>query len=285
MPLVPSSTPLTHFRLLSFDVYGTLVDWETGIATALLASPHLSSLPSSHPFKTSRKALLKAFETHERAIQAAHPNMLYSAVLGESYKQLVASLSTSTPTPTSTSNDGTKKTENDEALVATTAAAAAFSTSIASWPPFPDTLAALHALSAHCTLVPLTNTSNALFAQTRAHALAGAPFAAAYTAEDVGSYKPALANFEYLVARAQADFGVSRDRILHVAQSLWHDHVPAARLGLESVWVDRGGAMGGDEEGEEVAGARYAWRVRSLGELAERVEEAFREEGGKGEGV
>lgn len=102
MPLVPSSTPLTHFRLISFDVYGTLVDWETGIASALLASPHLSSLPSSHPFKTSRKALLKAFETHERAIQAAHPNMLYSAVPGESYKQLVASLSTSTRPPTTT---------------------------------------------------------------------------------------------------------------------------------------------------------------------------------------
>lgn len=276
MPLVPSSTPLTHFRLLSFDVYGTLVDWETGIATALLASPHLSSLPSSHPFKTSRKALLKAFETHERAIQTAHPNMLYSAVLGESYKQLVASLSTST----STSNDTTKETESDDALVA--AAAAAFSSSIASWPAFPDTLAALHALSARSTLVPLTNTSNALFAQTRARALAGAPLAAACTAEDVGSYKPALANFEYLFARAEADFGVPRDRILHVAQSLWHDHVPAARLGLESVWVDRGGAMGG--EGEEVVGARYAWRVRSLGELAERIEEAFREEGGKGEG-
>lgn len=274
MPLVPSSTPLTHFRLLSFDVYGTLVDWETGIATALLASPHLSSLPSSHPFKTSRKALLKAFETHERAIQTAHPNMLYSAVLGESYKQLVASLSTST------SNDTTKETESDDALVA--AAAAAFSTSIASWPAFPDTLAALHTLSTRSTLVPLTNTSNALFAQTRARALAGAPLAAACTAEDVGSYKPALANFEYLFARAQADFGVPRDRILHVAQSLWHDHVPAARLGLESVWVDRGGVMGG--EGEEVAGARYAWRVRSLGELAERIEEAFREEGGKGEG-
>ena len=278
MPLVPSSTPLTHFRLISFDVYGTLVDWETGIATALLASPHLSSLPSSHPFKTSRKALLKAFGTHERAIQAAHPNMLYSAVLGESYKQLVASLSTS--------NDSTKETENDDALVA--AAAAAFSTSTASWPAFPDTLAALHALSARSTLVPLTNTSNALFAQTCARALAGAPFAAtvaACTAEDVGCYKPALANFEYLFARALADFGVPRERILHVAQSLWHDHVPAARLGLESVWVDRGGVMGGEEEGEEVAGARYAWRVRSLGELAEMVEEAFREEGGKGEGV
>lgn len=272
MPLVPSSTPLTHFRLISFDVYGTLVDWETGIASALLASPHLSSLPSSHPFKTSRKALLKAFETHERAIQTAHPNMLYSAVLGESYKQLVASLSTST----STSNDDTKETENDDALVA---AAAAFSTSTASWPAFPDTLAALHALSARSTLVPLTNTSNALFAQTCARA------PAACTAEDVGSYKPALANFEYLFARARADFGVPRDRILDVAQSLWHDHVPAARLGLESVWVDRGGVMGGDEEGEEVAGARYAWRVRSLGELAEMVEEAFREEGGKGEGV
>ena len=77
---------------------------------------------------------------------------------------------------------------------------------------------------------------------------------------------------------------MSRDRILHVAQSLWHDHVPAARLGLESVWVDRGGVMGGEEEGEEVAGARYAWRVRSLGELAERIEEAFREEREKGEG-
>ena len=248
MPLVPSSTPLTHFRLLSFDVYGTLVDWETGIATALLASPHLSSLPSSHPFKTSRKALLKAFETHERAIQTAHPNMLYSAVLGESYKQLVASLSTST----STSNDTTKETENNDALVA--AAAAAFSSSIASWPAFPDTLAALHALSARSTLVPLTNTSNALFAQTRARALAGAPLAAACTAEDVGSYKPALANFEYLVARAQADFGVPGDRILRVAQSLWHDRVPAARLGLESVWVDRGGVMGGMRRGRRWLG-------------------------------
>lgn len=97
-----------------------------------------------------------------------------------------------------------------------------------------------------------------------------------YTAAEIGSYKPDLRNFEYLIKRVGEDHGVEKSQLLHVAQSLFHDHEPAGRMGIESVWVDRGGIMGDLKEGTV---GRFNWEVKSIGEFAELVERAF--EGGK----
>jgi len=258
MTLVPSSTPLTHFKLLSFDVYGTLIDWEGGIYTSLTSSTPFSRLPTTHPL-LSRKTLLLAAEERERSIQAAHPDMDYSEILSEIFKSLI--------------QDHDVPVEEGEL----DSSASQFANSVGSWPAFPDTLAALKKLKEHYYLVPLTNSSPRTFGASLAGPFAGFDFSAYYTAADIGSYKPDLRNFEYLFQHVKQKFGVEKAQILHVAQSFHHDHEPAAKLGLESCWVDRNGVMGDvDAQGSS---ARFGWKVQSLGELAEMVEKAFK--GGK----
>lgn len=128
-------------------------------------------------------------------------------------------------------------------------------------------------------LAPLSNVDNASFSRTLSGPLADVHFSAIYTAQDVGSYKPDHRNFEYLVSHAEKDFGIKKDEIWHIAQSLHHDHVPATEMGFEpGVWVDRSGAMG-EVSGELKEKARYGWKVSTLGELADIVEEAFEREG------
>ena len=251
---------LNTFKLLSFDIYGTLIDWETGITTALLSLPPFSSTTISRP------ALLSSFESHERIIQSANPTEPYTAVLAETFLRLASSSASPNPEPPS-----------DTPL---TEAAKTFSTTLPSWPAFPDSLPALHRLSKHQTLVALSNVDRPSLHGTLAGPLNGAPFAATYTAEEIGSYKPDRRNFEYLVERAGKDFGVARHEILHVAQSLFHDHAPAAEVGVWSCWVDRRGVMGGG--GEKEVGGGWSWRVGSLEELADLVDDAFREGEGKG---
>jgi len=275
MTHIPSSTPFSQFHLLSFDVYGTLIDEQKGIKTSLLNSPHLSKLPQSHPFKSSQQELLDAFNKHEHRIQKASPTMLYKDVLANTYKLLVQDLK-------STSEFSLGDEPLDDA-------AEQFGRSIKDWPAFPDTVPALKSLAKHFKLVPLSNIDNASLNQTLENGLAGAPFAALYTAEDIGSYKPDPRNFEYLISHAgqdfPGDFGIEngdseqvktekvKSQILHVAMGLFHDHVPASALGLEGVYVDRESNVGRALEGELKEKARYGWRVRSLGELAAMVEE------------
>ncbi|KAF2496327.1 HAD-superfamily hydrolase [Lophium mytilinum] len=277
MTLVPSSTPFSQFRLLTFDIYGTLIDQETGIVTALLSSPHISKLPSSHPFKSSRSELLNAFKKHEHPIQKSHPTLLYKDVLARTYKRLVEDLISTSDTAL-----------GDEPL---DAAAEQFGASIKDWQAFPDTVPALKSLAKHFKLAPLSNIDNASLKLTLENGLAGASFDTLYTAEDIGSYKPDLRNFEYLIKHAGEDFAedfgigkgdsdeVMREKVkgqlLHVAMALFHDHVPAKALKLESVWVDREvNILGRTMEGEDIKEkASFGWHVHSLGELAAMVEE------------
>ena len=99
-------------------------------------------------------------------------------------------------------------------------------------------------------------------------------FDALYTAEDIGSYKPSDTNFQYLIDHLKSDFGLERGEILHTAQSLHHDHVPANRFGLASAWIDRQRLSGGGDWG---ATARVATMPRldfvffTLGEMADAV--------------
>jgi 2-haloalkanoic acid dehalogenase type II len=147
------------------------------------------------------------------------------------------------------------------------AEAAAFGASISDWPAFPDTVEALRYLKQHFRLVILSNVDRASFQATSQRL--EVKFGAVYTAQDIGSYKPDQRNFGYLVDRLREQ-GVAKQKILHVAQSLFHDHVPAKAIGLCSAWIDRRHHDGGWGATAPVsADVGYDFRFTSLGELAE----------------
>lgn len=289
--------PLTSFRLLSFDIYGTLIDWETGILTAL--QPIRDRLPGDHPFRTDSIAFGSYVNEHQVAIQSKNPQLLYSLALKQTYESVARGLS-ALPCPTST-----PKAENTHAHVQGNESdslldeeSSAFGASIGQWPAFPDTIAAMRKLKKKgFLLVPVSNVDRVSFEHTLNGALQGlyhgdgdssvtAPasrkasfFDAVYTAQDIGSYKPDLENFRYLISRVETEFGVKKDDILHVAQSLFHDHEPAKKIGLQSVWIARGeggrSGMGGDV-GEYLNGENprvaFGWRFDDLMGLAEAIE-------------
>ena len=113
----------------------------------------------------------------------------------------------------------------------------AFGHSVPHWPAFPDTADALRELAKHYKLVILSNIDNQGFAASNRKL--GVTFDAVYTAEMIGSYKPADRNFKFMLKRLREDFGFEREDILHTAQSLHHDHVPARTHNLANAWIDR----------------------------------------------
>ena len=199
---------LTRFKVLTFDCYGTLIDWEAGILGALEPWAIRCGLA------LRGEELLDAFAAVESKIQSASPDKLYTDVLHD----VLLALARTHGLPA----------RDDEACD--------FAASIPSWPAFPDSADALGYLKRHYALVILSNVDRASFAHSNARL--GVEFDLIVTAEDVGSYKPNPAHFE----RAFADLatrGIARSEILHVAQSLFHDIAPANRLGLPCVWIDR----------------------------------------------
>jgi 2-haloacid dehalogenase len=230
---------LSDFDVLSFDCYGTLIDWESGLYAALAP---LRSRVEGH---ISRDVVLEAFALRESSQQSLTPEMPYSDLLAEVHGQLAAGWGVT--------RDLTEDT--------------AFGQSVGDWPPFPDTVEALQYLKKHYRLVVLSNVDHVSFAVTgRCLAVA---FDSIYTAQDIGSYKPDPRNFAYLLAR-QADQGTARERILHVAQSLFHDHAPANAAGLASAWIDRRYDRGGSGATAPVSvDVRYDFRFASLIALAE----------------
>jgi 2-haloalkanoic acid dehalogenase type II len=144
---------------------------------------------------------------------------------------------------------------------------AAFGRSIADWPAFPDTVEALRYLKQHFRLVILSNVDRTSFRASNDRL--GVVFDAIYTAQDIGSYKPDPRNFDYLVDRLREQ-GTPKEKLLHVAQSLFHDHVPAQAIGLASAWIDRRHDAGGWGATAPVPpDVRYDFRFTSLGALAE----------------
>jgi len=236
---------LADFRVLSFDCYGTLIDWESGIWSAL------EPLRARVGVKPAREDALAAFARLESGQQEQTPGMAYPEVLAAVHGQLAA----------------------EWGVAANAAEDAAFGGSIGDWPAFPDTADALEYLKQHFRLVVLSNVDRAGFAATQPWL--GVAFDAVYTAQDIGSYKPDVRNFRYLLGRLQA-LGFSQDQVLHVAQSLFHDHVPANALGLASAWIDRRGGCAGGATAPVVGEVRWDFRFGSLGELAE----AHRDGGG-----
>ena len=235
---------LDRFDVLTFDCYGTLIDWESGILDALRAPL------GAHGITESDDDVLAAFARHEAEIEAG-PYRRYRDVLGEVLAAMVGHFGAEASAEERTTFGG----------------------SVADWPAFPDSADALAALARHYELIILSNVHRAGFAASNQR-LRG-DFATIITAEDVGAYKPAENHFRALDATL-AELGVDRGALLHVAQSLFHDHVPARREGLPSVWInrrhDRPGWGATPAPAEEWT---FAMELPSMAALADAVDRAF----------
>ena len=199
---------LSDFKVLAFDVYGTLIDWESGMVAAL------KPLTDKVSRNLSRDEILEAHAFHESTTQRWTPSKVYSDLLAVVYRRLA---------------------EEWEVEVAWEECQA-YGLSVRQWPAFDDSRAALAYLKQHYKLVVLTNTDNVSFSGSNARL--DVAFDGVYTAEDVGSYKPDDRNFEYML-ETLARRGVQKHEILHTAESMFHDHEPANRHGLKNCWIYR----------------------------------------------
>lgn len=149
----------------------------------------------------------------------------------------------------------------------------AFGASVGRWPIFSDTIDALKQLKKHYKLVILSNVDKQSFAQVLKGALAGIEFDAVYVAEEIGTYKPDLENFQYLITHARDELGVQMDQILMTAHGLKSDHVPAKKVGMTSAWISRGE---GNKEVKAIEGdVAFTWRFDGMGEMAAAAEKEF----------
>jgi 2-haloacid dehalogenase len=194
-------TPFTH---LTFDCYGTLIDWEGGILAAL------RPIMERYGIERTDDQLLELFGELEAAAEAG-PYQSYRGILATVIDGFGERLGF---TPTAEER-------------------AAFSGSVVDWPAFPDSAAALAVLKEYFALVVISNIDDDLFAASASKL--GEPFTDVITAQQVGSYKPNRQNFRFALEK----LGVPQGAILHVAQSLFHDIAPAKDLGFTTVWVNR----------------------------------------------
>jgi 2-haloalkanoic acid dehalogenase type II len=230
---------LSDFKALTFDCYGTLIDWEAGILNELKpwARRNGLDLPDDR--------ILEDFAEIESAVEHDHPAMIYRDVLAEVHRRLARSWGVP--------EDG--------------AAARDFGDSVPRWPAFPDSAAALAYLRQHFTLVILSNVHNEGIAAS-ARKL-GNPFHHIFTAEMIGSYKPSRRNFEFMIDKLNG-LGIPKDKILHTAQSLFHDHKPAQEIGLVSAWIDRRAGKQGQGATKKLATPpKVQFRFETLAQLAE----------------
>jgi 2-haloacid dehalogenase len=231
---------LSDFKALTFDCYGTLIDWETGLWNAL------QPLISAGAVRAGREEALDIFGRLETVQEQETPSLRYSNLLAVVHARMAKSWGVPAHADL-----------HDR-----------FGGSVPDWPAFPDSAAALSYLKRHFKLVILSNVDRASFATSNKKL--GVTFDAVYTAEDVGSYKPDPRNFAYLIEHVEADLGIRKSEILHTAQSLHHDHVPAERAGLARAWIDRRFGREGSGATVEVAKPpRVDFHFKSLAELAE----------------
>jgi 2-haloacid dehalogenase len=230
---------LTDFAAISFDCYGTLIDWEAGILATL------RPWAARHGLTVGDDALLAEFSRIEPELQAARPATLYPEILAEAFRALGRHFS--------------RAVSDDEAL--------AFGQSVKDGPAFPDRATALTYLKQHYKLAILSNIDRASFAHSNRRL--AVEFDLIVTAEDVGSYKPTPRNFEVLLERL-AVLGVRKERLLHTAESLFHDHVPAKAFGLATAWIHRRAAKGnfGATRAPDQP-VKPDWQVTTLAELAD----------------
>ena len=201
----------SNFDALTFDCYGTLIDWEAGLLAVL--RPWVDRVGPA----ITDDELLGIYGEAESAAEKLTPTAAYPDILRAVHIRLAEQFNVSP----------------------SLADANALAQSVGEWPAFPDSMAALERLKTKHKLAIVSNVDRASFA--RSNEKLGVAFDAVITAEDVRSYKPAHDHF-HNVFTALAEQDVARDRICHVAQSLYHDHVPAKELGMATVWIDRRGA-------------------------------------------
>ncbi len=232
---------LTDFKALTFDVYGTLIDWETGMVE------NLKPLTDRAGPTLSRNRILQAHARHESSQQRQTPGRHYQELLATVYRRLA--------------EEWGVRTSWDECRT--------YGRSVRDWPAFPDTAAALQFLHQHFKLVVLSNVDNDSFSGSNARL--GVEFDAVYTAEDIGSYKPADRNFEYMLEKI-GDIDIARDQILHTAESMFHDHEPANRHGLAACHIYRrhdDEGFGATMKPERMPEVQF--RFNSMAEFAEAV--------------
>ena len=201
---MPDTIDFSAVDALTFDCYGTLIDWEAGLGAAF------AEILDQHGVAYDQDDVLVRFARHEAAAEAGAYRR-YRDVLAAGLKGVAGELGFE---PTSEDVEG-------------------FSRSVEDWPAFSDSTDALRRLQSQFRLGVLTNCDDDLFAASNRRL--DVDFDWVITAEQVGSYKPNERNFQAMLDR----LGLPQDRIVHVAQSLFHDHAPAKRLGFTTVWIDR----------------------------------------------
>jgi 2-haloacid dehalogenase len=222
----------SRFEILTFDCYGTLINWEDGI----LGCVH--RILSAHRKDTGDATILQLYGDFEAQAEQGeyrrYRDVLHSVVrlLGHHFE-----------------------------FTPTDAEVRSLPESLAGWKPWPDTIAALAELKARCKLAIISNVDDDLFAATRPQL--GVEFDHVITAQQAGAYKPSLKTFELALSR----IGTPAHRVLHVGQSIYHDVIPAQSMGLSTVWVNRPSSRSG-VGAVKLAEGHPDLQVSSLAELA-----------------
>jgi 2-haloacid dehalogenase len=222
----------SRFEILTFDCYGTLIDWETGILSAL------HRILSAHGKEIDDATLLKLYGDFEQRSEQGR-FLPYREVLESVVRQFASELQF-------TSTDDEVRSLPD---------------SLSTWKPWPDTVTALRQLKTRFKLAILSNVDDDLFALTRPKLKVD--FHDVITAQQARAYKPSLKLFELALSRIHTP----AHRVLHVGQSIYHDVIPAQALGLATVWVNRPSARPG-VGAVKAAEAKPDLTVSSLAELA-----------------
>lgn len=222
---------LKSVRLITFDCYGTLIDWETGMLAAL------RPLFCGDSKRIADAKLLELYGEAEAEIESG-PYLRYRNVLSETVQAIGRRLGVNV-----TTRDGER-----------------FADSLPRWEPFPDTAAGLQALARRFRLGIISNVDDDLFAATKTKLAVEFDFVV--TAQQVQSYKPSLRNFQEALRRS----GLNKEQVLHAGQSIYHDIVPASFLGIHNVWVNRPSARPGAGAAKPAA-AQPDYEVHSLSEL------------------
>lgn len=237
---------LTDFKALTFDCYGTLIDWESGMVEGL------KPLVSKVGRELSRNEILEAHARHESSQQIQTPTKVYRELLPIVYRRLA----------------------EEWRVPVTWKECVAYGQSVKNWPAFTDSAGALQYLKKHYKLVILSNVDNESFAASNEKLQV--EFDAIYTAEDCGSYKPSERNFDYMLAKLET-LGIRKNEVLHTAESMFHDHAPANLHGLASCWIfrryDQDGFGATMHPGEM---PKYNFRFNSMADLAKAHQEALR---------
>lgn len=230
---------LSDYKALTFDVYGTLIDWESGMVSAL--QPLTDRVSRS----LTRDDILEAHAYYESTTQLWTPAKIYYDLLAVVYRRMA----------------------EEWGVEVTWEECRAYGLSVRQWPAFEDSAEALVYLKQHFKLIVLTNTDNVSFSGSNARL--GIQFDGVYTAEDIGSYKPADRNFEYMFETLKR-CGIEKHEILHTAESMFHDHAPANKHDIANCWIyrrhDKEGFGATINPGEM---PRYDFRFKSMKEMVE----------------